>query len=44
MKRLFYILALLGCIISFAACTGPVIIDEEEEDNTYDGDEYRIIR
>lgn len=39
MKRLFYILALLGCIISFAACTGPVIIDEEEEDNTEQGDD-----
>lgn len=39
MKRPFYILALLGCIISFAACTGPVIIDEEEEDNTEQGDD-----
>ena len=39
MKRLFYILALLGSIISFAACTGPVIIDEEEEDNTEQGDD-----
>ena len=39
MKRPFYILALLGCIISFAACTGPVIIDEEEKDNTEQGDD-----
>lgn len=39
MKRPFYILALLGCIISFAACTGPVIIDEEEEDNIEQGDD-----
>lgn len=39
MKRPFYILALLGYIISFAACTGPVIIDEEEEDNTEQGDD-----
>lgn len=39
MKRPFYILALLGCIISFAACTGPVIIDEEEEGNTEQGDD-----
>lgn len=39
MKRPFYILALLGCIISFAACTGPVIIDEEEEDNTEQGED-----
>lgn len=39
MKRPFYILALLGCIISFVACTGPVIIDEEEEDNTEQGDD-----
>lgn len=39
MKHPFYILALLGCFISFTACTGPVIIDEEEEDNTEQGDD-----
>ena len=31
MKCLSYILALFYCAIALAACTGPVILDEEEE-------------
>lgn len=31
MKSPFYIIALLYCTIAIAACTGPVIIDDEDE-------------
>lgn len=34
MKCLSYILALFYCAIALAACTGPVILDEEEEGKT----------
>lgn len=34
MKCLSYILALFYCVIALAACTGPVILDEEEEGKT----------
>lgn len=39
MKHPFYIIALLGCIIAFTACTGPVIIDEEVEEDIEQGND-----
>ena len=37
MKRPFYISLLLCCIVGFAACTGPVILEEDEASNSVTG-------
>lgn len=39
MKCPFYISLLLCCIIGLAACTGPVILEEEEKTEIKNGDE-----